>query len=310
MRVLVTGGTGYLGAAIVRAAVRHGHTPIVFARRASTSALPGVLIDGDVRDPGALAGAARGVDAIVHAAALVSVWRLRREEFEEVNVGGLQNAMDVCRSTGIPRLIYTSSFLALPPAGCTAALEANDYQRTKASARKLAREASARGAPIVTLFPGVIYGPGTATEGNLIGRLIRDHLQGRLPGLIGADLPWSYAYVDDVAEGHVAAITRGRTGAEYVLGGVNAPQMQVFEIVQRLAGVALPRRIPFALAELGAVLEEALARLASRPPRLTRGVVKIFRHDWSLDSRSSIDELGYRITPLEQGVRATLAALR
>ena len=91
----------------------------------------------------------------------------------------------------------------------------------------------ARGLPIVTLFPGVIYGPGLATEGNLVGRLISDHRARRLPGLIGADKPWSYAYVDDVANAHVAALERGRSGAEYRLGGVNAAQMRVFEIAAR-----------------------------------------------------------------------------
>jgi nucleoside-diphosphate-sugar epimerase len=80
--------------------------------------------------------------------------------------------------------------------------------------------------PIVSLLPGVIYGPGAATEGNLVGRLVRDHLEGRLPGVIGADRQWSFSYVDDVAAAHVGALTRGERGGEYLIGGENAPQMR------------------------------------------------------------------------------------
>ena len=149
----------------------------------------------------------------------------------------------------------------------------------------------------------MIYGPGLATEGNLVGRLIRDHRARRLPGLIGADRPWSFAYVDDVADAHVAALERGRPGAEYRLGGVNAAQMRVFEILRELIGTPLPRRIPFGVAHVIAVAEELRAAIFKRPPLLTRGVVEIFRHDWSLDSAESARELGYRMTPLEEGVK-------
>ena len=82
----------------------------------------------------------------------------------------------------------------------------------------------------------MIYGPGARTEGNLVGAMVSDHLRGRLPGLVGADRVWSYAWVEDVARGHVAAMEQGRAGATYRLGGENAPQMRVFEIVRELTG--------------------------------------------------------------------------
>jgi farnesol dehydrogenase len=208
MRVLVTGGTGYLGASIVRVLHRRGHHPVVFARHASSAGLPGVAYDGDVRDRHALDLASDGVDRIIHVAALVSIWRAVASEFDDVNVGGLMNVLDVAHRRGILRVVYTSSFLAIPPAGATQPLEANDYQRSKVRALEAARVAAGSGAPIVTMFPGVVYGPGPTTEGNLVGRMIRDHLQGSLPGLLGADLRWSYAYVDDVAAAHVESLER------------------------------------------------------------------------------------------------------
>jgi len=309
MDVLVTGGTGFLGSAVVRALADAGHRPVVFARRAGASGLPGRLVDGDIRDVSAIAAAARGVDAVCHMAALVSIWRPRREDFDEVNLAGLRHVLEVCRSQNIARVIYTSSFLALPPAGERTPLVANDYQRTKVAALGLARDAAQRGVPIVSLFPGVVYGPGTLTEGNLVGRLVSDHLRGRLPGLIGAARPWSFAYIDDVAAAHVAALTRADPGSEHVIGGENAPQLRLFEMVRERTGARLPRRIPFGVANVLAMVEELRARVTGRPPLLTRGVVDIFRHDWSLDSRLARLALGYPETSLEDGLARTLAAL-
>src|SRR5829696_2634555 len=113
MRVLVTGGTGYLGSAIVRALDRTGHEPIVFARRATAASLPGRAIDGDVRDTRAVTAASTGVDAICHTAALVAQWRRDPSEFDAINVGGLQSVLSASRERGIARVVYTSSFLAL-----------------------------------------------------------------------------------------------------------------------------------------------------------------------------------------------------
>ena len=308
MRVLVTGGTGYLGRAIVRALRARGHDPVVFARSASASGLPGRLIDGDVRDGAMLRRAAQGCDAICHTAALVSLWRPRRADFDEVNVGGLERALEALQAERVPRLVYTSSFLALPPAEARVPLRANDYQRTKVDALGVARAAAARGLPVVRLFPGVVYGPGPATEGNLVGRLLADHLARRLPGVVGADRIWSFAFVDDVAAGHVAAIERV-SGGEFVLGGENAPQMRLFEALRERTGRRLPRRLPFAVAACAGALGELGAAALGRPPLVTRGAVEVFRHDWSLDSSAACRELDYEITPLSEGLRPTIDAI-
>jgi farnesol dehydrogenase len=309
MRILVTGGSGYLGSAIVRAVDRAGHEPIVFARRASASGLPGRAVDGDIRDTRVVTAAAAGVDAIVHAAAVVALWRHDPSAFAAVTVGGLQSALAAARTHHVPRVVYTSSFLALPPADSPHALTANHYQRTKVAARDLARRAAADGLPVVTLYPGVIYGPGPATEGNLVGRLIRDHLSGRLRGSVGAERIWSFAFVEDVAEAHVAAATRRDPAREYNVGGINAPQRAIYDFLRERCGRSLPRRIPYAIASATALALEGVAAITRRPPLLTRGAVEIFRHDWPLDSAAAERDLALRVTPLTDGLAATLAAL-
>lgn len=309
MRVLVTGGTGYLGRAVVRALVAHGHELVVFARRASASGIRATCVDGDVRDRAAVERAAVGCDAVCHMAALVSIWRRRSRDFDEVNIGGLVNVLEASRSAGVHKFVYTSSFLALPPADRTVPLSANDYQRTKIAADRIVDDMVRRGAPIVTLYPGVVYGPGAMTEGNLVGKLIADQVRGKVPGMVGPEHRWSYAYVDDVADAHLAAIERAEPGSRYTVGGENATQRRLFEIVREITGRPVPPRIPFPVASAMAAAEELRAHMTGTLPRMTRGVVEIFHHDWALDSSAAMAALGYRITPLASGVRHTIAAL-
>jgi farnesol dehydrogenase len=310
VRVLVTGGTGYLGRAIVRTLAARGHEPVIFARRATAAGLPGRAIDGDVRDAAALVDAARGCEACCHSAALVSIWRRRREDFDDVNVGGLEHAIAAVRETGITRFVYTSSFLARPPRGRTDPIAANDYQRTKVIADRVARAARERGSPIVRLYPGVIYGPGVDSEGNLIGRLLRDHAAGRLPGLIGPDRIWSFSWIDDVAGAHVAALEHDAPAPEYELGGENAPLVQAFELAAAKGFKAPPRTLPYWLSEALGAAEVARVKMFGGSPLVTRGTVEIFRHDWPVGHAEAARDLAFAVTPLSTGVARTLEELQ
>src|SRR5262249_58029333 len=125
---------------------------------------------------GAAGGGAGGCDAMAHAAGLVSIWRRRRADFDDVNVGGLQNVLSVAAALKIPRVLYTSSFVAIPPRGRSTPLEANDYQRTKVAADRLADNAVAEGRPVVRVYPGGVVGPRPVTRRNLPGRPRSEHL--------------------------------------------------------------------------------------------------------------------------------------
>lgn len=308
MRVLVTGGTGYLGRSLVERFASHGHQPIVYARRASSSGCHAATIDGDIRDATAVDRAVADCDAVCHLAALVSLWHRPPSVFDEINLDGLRHVMNAVERHGIDRLVYASSFLARAPRGRAGPLVANDYQRTKVAADVLITAAITRGLPIVRLYPGVVYGPGAATEGNLVGRLVRDHLAGRLPGIIGADRLWSFAFVSDVADAFVRAIERGRPGMSYLVGGPNESQMRMFEIVRDLTGRPLPRRIPYGIASAVGAFEELRARVTRRPPVLSRGAVEIFKYDWPLDSGDAVRDLGYRMPALADGIAALVGA--
>jgi farnesol dehydrogenase len=303
VKILVTGATGYLGRATLAACRAAGHETVAFSRHATAAGLPGEALDGDIRDAAAVQTALERCDAVCHSAALVSMWRKRAADFDEVNVGGLRNVLDAAQKAGIERIAYTSSFLALPPAGSTQPGAWNDYQRTKAMAAVVAEQAVADGAPLVRLYPGVLFGPGARTDGNLLGGMIADHLAGRLPGVIGADCLWSFAWVEHVAAAHVAALERGPAGARYFLGGENLPQMAAFEAVRQMTGRRLPRRIPGGVAVAIGLVEQCRAGITGRSPLLTVGTVEILQRDWPLDSGLAIRELGYQVMPVREGVK-------
>jgi farnesol dehydrogenase len=253
-------------------------------------------------------------------AALVRMWTPDRAGFDRVNVSGLRNALAAAREAGA-RLVYTSSFIAVGPAGPEPADESqrhpgrgyrNDYERTKAVADGLASEAAAAGQDVVTLYPGVVYGPGDLTDGNLVAKMVADHLRGRLPGIIGpGDRLWSYSFVEDVALGHASALERGQAGQRYFLGGDNVTMNGFFTALAKVAAVPPPRRhIPYAAASALGFAMWTWAELTGHPPQLTHEVVNVFREHWAYSSAKAERELGYRRTPLEEGLRRTVAWLR
>jgi nucleoside-diphosphate-sugar epimerase len=322
MKVLLTGGTGFLGKNVARALVARGHEVRLLAREASNlTGLPaGDIVRGDVCDAASLRRAAEGCQAILHMAALVKMWVPERAVFDRVNVEGLRAALAASEAVGA-RLVYTSSFMAMGPTGAQPADESqihpghsfrNDYERTKAQADVVAREAAAAGRDVVLLYPGVVYGPGDRTAGNIVVNMIADHLRGRFPGIIGpGDRLWSYAFVEDVAAGHVDALEKGRAGERYLLAGENVSMNDFFRLLAEASGVPAPRlHIPYAAAGALGWMLYAWAELTGMEPLLTHEVVGVFRAHWSYDSAKAQRELGYRPTPLRDGLRRTLDWLR
>lgn len=321
--ISLTGATGYVGSAVAQELVRRAAPFRVLVRDPARLLFDPVaarceVIVGDLRDPGAVARLVKGSKFVVHSAALVKVWVRDRREFRRLNVDAFKHLCRVAADAGVERIVYTSSFIALGPSSDPQAGEglrhsptySNEYEQTKVEALEWLRSEGFRQFPVVALLPGVIYGPGPMTSGNLVGGMIRQYRSKAPPALVGSGRQkWSFAYNRDVAAAHLAAIEKGDTGREYVLGGDNRSLNDLYEA---LAGVSGVRRsvmhIPFAAAKALGGLEVALAFVAGYQPMLTPGVVEIFKHDWVYSSEKAERELGYRITPLEDGLRSTLSA--
>ena len=317
MKVLVTGGAGFLGGRIVKALIAREHEVVLMVRGGRRAFLPeeAAVVDGDIRDAGIFLKAAEGCQAIIHTAAMVKIWSPRLQDFDDINVGGIRNAIAAARALQI-RLVYTSSFFAVGPTSTSPADESqnhpgdygNDYERTKALADEVARSDAREGGDIVILYPGVVYGPGELTDGNLVAKLLADQMNGTLPGIVGpGDRLWSYAFVDDVAEAHVTALEKARKGERYLLAGVNATLNEVFAIASKRAGRKLsPRRLPFGLARMVGRVLWLWADITGKTPDLTHQAVGIFEKNWAYRSDKAVRDLGYRVRPLEEGIRTTV----
>jgi len=322
MKIFLTGGTGFLGKRIARRLAEAGHDVRALVRRPATIMPAGVTpVPGDVTDAASLARGAEGCDAIVHSAALVKMWVRDRGQFDRVNVDGLRSVLAAGRRAGVGRILYTSSFIALGPTDGRVADESwvhaatghhNDYERTKAAADLVAREAAGAGAPLVTVYPGVVYGEGELTDGSLMTRTIRDFMNRRVPGYLGSgEQKICYAFIDDVVEGHLMALERGKPGGRYILGGVNATYLELYALLARLTGTPAPtRHIPFWVMGTAGRMFRWRAVLTGIEPLITDEVIEIYRHDWAYSSDRAVAELGYRITPLEEGLRRTVEWLR
>jgi nucleoside-diphosphate-sugar epimerase len=347
VKIAVTGATGFLGAALLRDLAERGHTVRAILRPTSRrEALP-TTVEVRVADPASAAemcGALTGAEALIHAAALVSNWGHRWVEFRRANVEAPVVACRAAADAGIRRIVYVSSFLALgpsdPPGIGTPVNESpprrrrrfhNHYERSKTLGDACICELAGQGLPVVTVYPGVLYGPdprseGTAggpengvrpprkditgsdpilpppgprSESNFVARLVDDLAAGRLTAIVGSGRQrWSLAHVEDVAAGIRAALTVAGPRSRYVLGGEN---LEMSDLLARLAasvGVAPPRRhVSPRLAWLAAALTEARARLAGGIPTFTRDALAILTHDWACDSSAARRDLGYNPRP-------------
>jgi NAD+-dependent farnesol dehydrogenase len=323
--ILLTGASGYLGSQIAAELVRRAEPFRVLVRDPSRLGFDPdkarcEVVSGDICEAETVARALSGVKQVIHTAALVRVWVRNSGDFRRVNVEALKNLLSAAAKAGVEKVVYTSSFIALGPSGDAMAREglrnpgpySNEYQATKAQALAWLREEGFRYFPVVALMPGVIYGPGPATEGNLVGGMIEQYLAGKFPGLMGSgDQRWSFAFNADVIAAHLAALEKGRTGEEYVLAGDNRSLNDFFRILSEQTGVHRSvRHLPFITGKIFGAIEIARARCFGHQPQVTPGVVEIFKHDWVYGSAKATEELGYRATSLEEGLARTLSALR
>jgi nucleoside-diphosphate-sugar epimerase len=328
--VLLTGGTGFLGRRLAERLARDHEVVLLVRPPAGRPGLPrrAHLVEGDVSRPESLARALEGCDAAIHAAALVKILA-PREEFDRINLGGLDHFLAAAAAAGVERLVYVSSFIALGPTErlpgglADEATEPmgphgparrwiNHYERTKTLADRRAREAIAAGAPLSVAYPGVVYGPGERTEGNIVVRHLLDLAGGRLPALLGSPVRrWNYVFVDDAAEGVARVLEAAPPGSRYCLGGENVTLDDFYRLVAEIGGIRVPsRRMPDAVARVAGLVAREWARARGTTPRLTPDLVEIYRHDWALDSSRAAAELGWRSRGLEAGLTATVAWLR
>jgi len=320
---LVTGGSGFLGSAVVRALLARGATVRALVRptspRGNLADLGCEIVTGDLTDPASLRQAMAGVRYLFHVAADYRLWARDPSEILRANVEGTRSLAREALAAGVERMVYTSSVAALRVAGATdpvdetAALMPSEaigtYKRSKTLAERVIEDmVRQEGLPAVIVSPTTPIGPRDIRP-TPTGRILLDAARGRIPAFVDTGL--NFVHVDDVAAGHLLAFERGRIGERYILGGENLSLQDLLGTVAGLTGRRSPRiRLPRAPLFPLAFGAEAFARFTGREPLLTLDGLRMSRYRMFFTSDKAERELGYRSRPYQDGVRDALAWFR
>ena len=308
MRVLVTGGTGFVGSAVVRALVERGERPVCLVRRGSDRRnLEGLavdLVEGDLTDAASLDAALAGCGSLFHVAADYRIWVRDPQAMARVNVAGTRALMEAALRRGVERIVYTSSVAVLGRTGHQAPADEETpvslgdmigtYKRSKFLAeeevRRLQRE---EGLPVVIVNPSTPIGP-CDVKPTPTGRIVVEAARGRLPAFVDTGL--NVVHVDDVAAGHLLAFEKGEVGQRYVLGGEDLSLADILAGVATLRGRRAPRwRLPRRPLFPLALAAETWARATGGgEPLLTLDGLRMAAKPMYFSHRKAEQHLGYR----------------
>jgi dihydroflavonol-4-reductase len=320
-RVLVTGASGFVGSAVVAALLAQGKSVRALVRATSPLAnLPrtGVeIVQGDLRDPAAMAAAMRDVRYLFHVAADYRLWARDPGEIMTANVEGTRNVMQAASQAGVARIVYTSSVATLAlrdgaaadeSVGLTESQAIGAYKRSKIAAERLVEAMIGQGLPAIIVNPSTPIGPrdGRPTP---TGRILIEAARGRMPAYVDTGL--NLVHVDDVAAGHLAALKTGRIGERYILGGDDVALGDLLAEITVMVGrrpprVKLPRAPLFPLA----LAAETIAHFTGREPFVTRDGLRMAKYRMFFSSAKAERELGYRHRPWREGLSDALAWFR
>lgn len=323
MTTLVTGATGFVGSAVLRALLADGVAVRALVRagsdRRNLEGLDVELLEGDLRDPASLKRAVAGCAALYHVAADYRLWTVDPEAVYAANVAGSRALLLAAAEAGVDRIVYTSSVAALghtadgsPADEDTLARESDmigHYKRSKYLAeREVLRLVREDGLPAVVVNPSTPIGP-RDVKPTPTGRIVVEALRGRVPAFVDTGL--NVAHVDDVAAGHLLAFANGRIGERYVLGGEDLSLRAILAQIAALAGrrppwVRLQHRLVLPLAHAA----EALAGVTRREPFITVDGVRMAQRPMYFSSAKARRELGYAPRPATAALADAVAWFR
>lgn len=320
--VFVTGGTGFVGSAVVRALIARGFAVRALVRRGSaTGNLAGLdceIAEGDMMDGASLSSAMHGVRFVFHVAADYRLWAPDPSEIVRHNVEGTRAVMKLALQARVERVVYTSSVAVLRPVPGRAADEMSRmpeneaigaYKKSKIAAHALVESLVARdGLPAVIVSPSTPIGP-RDIKPTPTGQIIVNAARGKMPAYVDTGL--NLVHVDDVAAGHLLALERGKPGAHYILGGQDVTLGSMLASIANAAGRRPPRfQLPRAPIYPLAVAAELAARVTGRTPFLTLDGLRMSKYHMYFSSAKAERELGYRARSYERGVRDAIAWFR
>jgi len=316
MRTFVTGGTGFVGGAVVKTLLDAGHEVRALVRPGTNTrqldGLPVEHVPGDLSDQECLEKGIAGCDWVFHVAALYSYWGHPWEDFYRANVEGTRRVMEAAQAAGVKRVVHTSSIAALgipkdgSPGTEDTPVSLDDmvgyYKRSKFMAEQVALDFAKGGLPVVVVNPAAPVGVADHKP-TTTGKMILDFLKGKMPAYVDTSL--TVVDVEDVALGHLLAAEKGRVGERYILGGEILSLKQILDLLAEVSGRPKVRmRIPHAVAFAWAYLDVTLAKLIpGYTPQATPEKVKIAMRGEGFDSSKAVRELDFPQTPAREALR-------
>ena len=323
MKAFITGGTGFVGSAVIRKLLAAGHQVRALVRPGTNTrqldGLPVERIEGDLANAGSLHTGMSGCQWVFHVAALYAYWGYIWDDFYQSNVEGTRRVLEAAARSGVQRIVHTSSIasLGIPRDGTPGTEETSvtledmlsDYKRSKYLAEEVVREFVANGLPVVTVNPAAPVGVGDHKP-TQTGKMIVDFLNGKMPAYVDTGL--TIVDVDDVAEGHMLAMEKGKIGERYILGGENLSLKQVLDLLSEVSGRPEVRlRIPHAVVLAWAYVDTWFARLDSKHiPAATPDAVRVSSKKEYFSSAKAMRELGYTFIPAREALRKAVAWYR
>jgi nucleoside-diphosphate-sugar epimerase len=321
VKVFVTGGTGFIGGAVVRQLRGRGEDVVALVRNlakgAALEALGCTLVAGDLNDERAIRSGMEGCDAVIHAAAVyeVGIPASARRSMQEANVGGTERVLGAALEAGVGRVVYVSTVGVFGNTHGRVVDESyenpaddftSEYEKTKWEAHQVARRLIGEGLPCVIVQPGGVYGPGDTSS---IGVLLDQFLSGKMPLIPFPELGMCLTHVEDIAAGILSALDQGAPGEAYVLSGPVTTVREAIGVVAAETGKKAPRRaLPTGLMKALTPIGPLVGKLMGQPPNLRElissadGVTFWASHD------KATRELGYEPRGLQEGIHAMLEA--
>jgi dihydroflavonol-4-reductase len=323
MKVFLTGATGFVGHHVARALAAQGADLRLLVRKSSNlqnlEGIRGETVVGDLLDPQSLRSALEGCDAVLHVAADYRLWIRDPQAMYRANVDGTRELLRMAREAGVPRVVYTSSVATMhfrtdglvinEDTPVTLADIVGHYKRSKFLAELEAIKAADCGQQVIILNPTTPIGPNDAKP-TPTGRIFVDFLNGKFPAYMDTGL--NLVDVAEVARIHVSALTLGKPGRRYILGGENLTLKQILDKMSAITGIPSPTvKIPFAVAATYAFFEEWITgRIRGKEPRATLEEVRMGRKKMFASSAHAEQELGLRLLPVYPAMRAAIEWFR